>query len=51
MRRSYKKGLRELEGWTYYQITSLSPLQARILDLLGLPESIFAPPLLPDDFW
>ena len=35
----------ETEGW--YEVTALSPLQRRILQALGIPESVYAPPVAP----
>lgn len=32
---------------TWYEVTALSPLQRRILQLLGIPDSVYAPPATP----
>lgn len=37
----------EAENQTQYEVTPLSPLQGRILKALGIPKSVYAPPVTP----
>jgi len=37
----------ETENQTQYEVTPLSPLQRRILKALGIPTSVYAPPVAP----
>jgi len=37
----------EIENQTQYEVTLLSPLQRRILKALGIPTSVYAPPVAP----
>lgn len=37
----------ETENQTQYQVSPLSPLQCRILKALGVPKSIYDPPVAP----
>jgi transposase len=37
----------ETETKVWYEVTTLSPLQRRILQALGVPESVYAPPAAP----
>ena len=35
------------ETTVWYEVTTLSPLQRRILQALGIPETVYAPPAAP----